>query len=134
MADGKYSSRELTEFLRKVAQEPCSITDDGDTISNAEHLARVIWKKAQGYTEVVHRGAESVEKVHPAASWAIQLLVERLDGKVATTVEKDENRISAADRVSELATKIVNEMALVHAPSQPGPPPLPRKDSDSDGE
>lgn len=122
--EGLFSKKQLTEHLMAVAQECETVDDEGNLVTNAEKLARVIWKKAVGYTETLNRGGDTVEKVHPPAAWAIQLLLDRIEGKVTATAEEREERLTAADRVGELAVNTLNRLAATATAPPPGPPPL----------
>jgi len=124
--DKKYSARELTTQLKMVAMECDTIDVSGDLISNAEVLARMIWKKALGYEEQVESAdGKQYTKSHTAAAWAIQLLLERLEGKVASVAETDTDRITVAEKVSELAVDMVNRVTADAVSRGNGPPPLP---------
>lgn len=130
----RYNQKELTAFLRQVASEAETVNDDGDLVTNAEKLARVIWKKALGYVESQNRNGETFEKIHPPTQWAIQLLMERLEGKVANAVEDKEQTVTAADRVGELCVETVNRLTEQVAPAPKGPPPLrPKSEGSDDG-
>lgn len=126
--DKKYTARELTTQLKMVAME-CDTTDvGGDLITNAEVLARMIWKKALGYTEEVEAAdGRPYNKTYTSASWAIQLILERLEGKVASVAEADSDRITVADKVGELAVNLVNSVTADAMAGGNGPPPLPPK-------
>jgi len=111
--------------------EPSTVTDGGDVVSNAEQLARTIWKKALGYTETRIKAGYPVDKVHDAAAWAIQLLMDRMEGKAATIQPEAEKGISAVERIGELAVETVNRLTE-EAVGPPGPPPLLGPDGGTD--
>lgn len=128
----QYTQKQLTELLRKVAAESISMDDSGELITYAEKLARVVWQKAVGYTETQYKNGETFEKIHPPAAWAIQMLMDRLEGKVTTVSEEGPERLSAADRVGALCVSTVNNLTEEVAPQPKGPPPIRPKSEDSD--
>jgi len=72
-----------------------------------------------------------VDKVHDAAAWAIQLLMDRMEGKAATIQPEAEKGISAVERIGELAVETVNRLTE-EAVGPPGPPPLLGPDGGTD--
>lgn len=134
MALPRYTGKELTKFLRQLAMEAESSADDGTPQTKAEMLSRLLWKKALGYTAMELRGEAAnrvmAEVYHPPESWAIQMIYERLEGKVANAAADEAGKLSAADRVSELARNRINALAGGGLPSEvrkPAPPKLPKK-------
>ena len=55
----KRSGQLLSSFLRAIAQEK-----DKNGVSNAEAMARLIWKKSLGYKEKIEVDGEEVEVIH----------------------------------------------------------------------
>lgn len=130
MAALRYTGRELTKFLRNLAMDVEDIQPDGEPITKAESLARTLWKKALGWKEMkMEAGRGMVETVHPPESWAIQMIYERLEGKVPQAATDEGTKLTAAERVGELARNRIN--SLVGSPAAPRklpPPKLPRKE------
>jgi hypothetical protein len=108
----RYSSKELTNHLREMAAEAHDMMDDGSVLTRGEALALLLWRKALGYTEkrVDDEGTET-EVYHEPASWAIQLVYERMEGRTPQAITEDEQRIKAADRVRDLAKSRLNSLA-----------------------
>lgn len=102
-----YNSKQLTQHLRELAAEIETIDDEGATITKGEALAKMLWKKALGYTEI---GSEGVETFIKPASWAIQLIYERMEGKAPLAVPDGKDRQTAASKVSELAKARINAL------------------------
>jgi hypothetical protein len=101
--------------------------DSGETLTKAQVLARLIWKRALGYTEVEcdKKTNEMREVKHPPEVWAIQLVYERLEGKVQQAAPPESSdRPTAAQRVSMLSAERINNLISTAAPAS-GPPPLP---------
>lgn len=119
MAIEKLSARALTSALKKIAAEVMSIEDDGSPITRHDALARLMWNKALGWTEILVDDHGTQKKVsHPPESWAMQYIFERLEGKAAPMVQEREAGVSAADKVRELSKDRLNKIAVAVA----GPP------------
>lgn len=131
MALPRYSGKELTKHLRLLAMEAEGLAPSGEPETKAETLARLLWKKALGYSEVRLTESGSKEITCPPESWAIQLIYERLEGKVANSAPEEAGKISAAERVSDLARSRINGLvtSVVSIAAKPLPPKLPKKDS-----
>lgn len=111
MSVPRYTQRELTKHLRSLAMEAEGMSDAGDIITRAEALARALWKKALGFKAMEMREGGMREVDHAPEAWAIQLIYERLEGKVANAAPEEGGKIAAVDRVSELARNRVNALA-----------------------
>lgn len=115
MALPRYTGKELTKFLRQLAVDVESSADDGTPQTKAECLARLLWQKALGYKAQEMRGEGAsramTEVYHPPESWAIQMIYERLEGKVANSAPEDGTRTTAAERISDLSRQRINAMA-----------------------
>lgn len=127
MAVPKYSSKELTRHLRLMAAEADTLLDNGEVVTKAEALARVLWGKALGFKKVEQRAGAMVEVEHMPEAWAIQMVWERLEGKVPNAMADDGGKMSATDRVSELNKSRINKMANSATTPKSGPPKLVRK-------
>ncbi len=73
------SHRIITEQLEQLARQRTEF--DGDYLSRAEALGRLIWKLAEGYYEPDPNNPDRMLYYKPS-QWAIQLLLDRLEGKV----------------------------------------------------
>jgi len=127
MAAKAYNSRQLTKHLRELAAEAHDWSEEDGVITKGEALAKLLWKKALGYKEkTVDDEGNEKEVYHPPASWAIQLVYDRMEGKTPQAITEDDTRISAADRVRDLAKARLNSLAS-KAATVPPPPPTHRK-------
>lgn len=125
-----WKGKEITKALKALALEAESVTDSGDTITRAEALALLLWKRALGYKEL-KPGREGVmqEVIHDSEAWAMTFVTDRLEGKVANAApDEASNKPTTAARVSDLAKNRIN--AILSAPVKSGPPSLKRN---SDG-
>lgn len=126
----RFSGKELTKHLRELAAEAEGLAPDGGVETKARALAALVWKKALGYKAMEMRGEADkrvmIEVEHPPESWAIQLIWNRLEGKEPQSSVEDAGKITAAERVGELARNRVNTMATaaVGGPKKPPPPKL----------
>lgn len=128
MASPRYSGKELTKFLRQLAMEAEGFSPSGDVMTKAEKLAQILWKKALGSKEMVSTEAGMREVTNAPEAWAIQMIYERLEGKVGPTAVEEGGKVTAAEKVSELARDRINSVlsgATVTATMKP--PPLKRK-------
>ena len=121
---------QLTKHLRALAAEIETSDSDGNLITRAEQLALVVWKKALGWTDPAKKQGDVIltkEVIHKPESWAIQLIYERIEGKAPQAIPDAKGRLTAAEKVSELAKSKLNAEAesVVSVPSPSGPVDLP---------
>lgn len=120
MAKAKYNSRELTNRLRELLAEvhDTILNDDKEAvlITKGEALAELLMKRALGWTEEVIEesgipGKTIARKVERSPErWAIELIYDRTEGKSPQALPDDKGGLTAADRVSEIARKKVNQL------------------------
>ena len=99
----------LSKYLRMLAMDIETIDDTGDPVTKAEVLAQLVWKHALGFTEMDPK-IEGVQLYHPPATWAVDLLYNRIEGKIPLAVVEDQGR-SLTDKVTDLGQAKVNELA-----------------------
>lgn len=116
------SAKQLTLHLKQLAKEAHSIHDDGAVITRSEALATLVWSYALGWEE---EDPDNKEKkiLHRPNRWAIELLWDRLEGKVASGTDDDAGTMTAADKVGEQAKNRVNALTVATLHSKPGGPP-----------
>ena len=105
---------QLTKHLSALAAEYETTNDKGDPITRAELLALVVWKKALGWTDPARMQGDIVlvkEVIHKPESWAIQLIYERIEGKAPQAITDEKGRLTAAEKVGELARSKLNAEA-----------------------
>jgi hypothetical protein len=115
-----YNTRELTNHLRTFAAdiEDTFINDEGEAVlvTKAEMLAKRVWQAALGWVEEIVEetdvpGKTKTKKVyHKPAAWAQQFIWERFEGKAPAALPDDQQGLSAADKVDELAKARVNQL------------------------
>lgn len=123
----KKGGPKLTELIRNLSDEMSDhIDDDGNPLTRAEALALLLWKMSLGYEEVVKDPDGAVRDVkHPPAAWAINLVYDRMEGKVPVSIEDvGAGRLTVAEKVSEVAKSRINTLAAV---ATDGKKPLPPK-------
>lgn len=129
MAVPKYQGKALTNYLRKLAMEAETMTDEGEPLTKAELLASVLWKKALGWTEEkLDADGVSKEVVHAPEAWAIQLIYDRLEGRVAQSIPDTSEKRKVSERVSDLSKRRIND--LTASVRLPFPPKLSKGDTD----
>ena len=94
----------LSKWLRQIAEEETEfVKDDGDDrmATKAEAIARLIWKKALGYTEkkIDSKGVEVTENYPPDRGY-IGVLLDRIEGRAPISTDMGKKQRSTADRVS----------------------------------
>jgi hypothetical protein len=92
----------LSESLRQLAMEQHDI-DGSDVLTRAQCLAKTVWEHALGhsYQERTSEGEMRVKKVRPQ-KWAIELILDRLEGRVSSTGDEANKSVSLTDRVEQI--------------------------------
>lgn len=111
----------LSQFIRSIALEKtaCVKVDGEDQmVSNAEALARLVWKKALGYTEQIVKEGGLTDIKHAPDRTMIALLWDRMEGRAPLVNPDKKDRRTIADRVSEQGKKRSNEIAESSLKSQ----------------
>ncbi len=94
----------LTRYLEIIAEEKTEMIQGADgedkLVTKAEALARIIWRRALGYTELDVKS--NVDIVHQPEQSKIGLIFDRIEGKAPMAGEDTKNKITAAQRVTEL--------------------------------
>jgi formate dehydrogenase assembly factor FdhD len=96
------SSLYITNHLRRLANQADTYVDaDGNLVTRSEGLAEQLWKFAIGYTD-----EEGI--VHKPATWAIQLIFDRLEGKNPEP-EADDSAMTIQEKIQDV--KKINQLA-----------------------
>lgn len=104
----------LSKYLRALAVEVETTNAKGDTITKAAALAELVWKYALGFTDV------KTDVPLPPAVWAIEILYNRIEGKIPTAVVEDQGR-SLTEKVSDLGKAKANASAKAAADAENAP-------------
>ena len=100
----------LNALLRKLGFEEYTVSDDGTPITRFEQLAKIIWDRALGYTETDIKN--NVEIIHKPEKHFIDLIYDRMEGKVPTASSGDkENKAKLTDKVSDQLKSRLNAIA-----------------------
>lgn len=125
-ADRVKAGSQLTQLLRASLREVIDIAPNGEQITRAEHRRNILNKMADGWIEEVRDDQGNLRKiVHPPDKWALQVLMDRTDGKVNLAAPDETRSIKAADKVRDLAKQRLNGM--VKTPGAKAGPPKFRK-------
>jgi hypothetical protein len=101
----------LSKYLRSIALDVETITDDGSPVTKAAALAKLVWQYALGFEQDINPDHPDKGKARvPPAVWAIELLYNRIEGKIPVAVIEDNAR-SLTEKVSDLAKARVNALA-----------------------
>ena len=105
----------LSKYLRAMALDIETMSPEGDVITKAAALAQTVWKYALGFEEPAdpHKPDGPRTKIPPAV-WAIEVLYNRIEGKIPVAVVEDQGR-SLTDKVSDLGKAKINAMTRAAA-------------------
>ncbi len=98
----------ISKFLKDLADEMHLVGGGGSKDTRAQTLAKILWKKALGYTETLDDGKT---KKHPPSQWAIACILERLEGRIGSVDDGKDLGQSIVDRIHELTKNRLNELA-----------------------
>lgn len=105
----------LSSYIRQIAEEQTEMVKDPKSgedrmATKAEALARLIWKRALGFTEQrVNKGQLEDIYHHPDRS-LMGLLFDRMEGRAPLTIGEGEEKTTVAERVSEQSKKRINKV------------------------
>lgn len=104
------AGRLLSKFIRQIAEETHFVKGEGSDedrmTTNAELLARQLWKEARGWEELVECEDSTFKKVvHLPDSKIAFLLMDRMEGRAPTAVSDSDDRPSTALKVKEQGIK-----------------------------
>jgi hypothetical protein len=102
----------LSKYLRALALDIETTNAEGDPITKAAALAALVWKHALGFEEPT-QDKKGMVKI-PPATWAIELLYNRIEGKIPVAVVEDQGR-SLTEKVSDLGKARINSLAKASA-------------------
>lgn len=102
-------------FIRDIAEEMTEFIKDDDgelrMASKAEALARMVWKRGLGYTETQKdANGEEIEIIHPPDRTYVAMLFDRMEGRVPQSLTEGEEKLTAAERVSEQGVSRINSV------------------------
>ncbi len=105
----------LSSYIRQIAEEETEVVKDPKTgddrmASKAEGLARLIWKKALGYTEQKVESGKLVDYYFHPDKYLMGLLFDRMEGRAPLNVGEGDEKITVAERVSEQGKKRINNI------------------------
>jgi len=120
-----YNNKELTRHLRELAAEAHDMDEGGRVITKGEAMGILLFKKALGgkVRSIDDEGRETEVELKPEA-WAIQLIYDRMEGKTPQALPENADRVTAKDKVSDLAKQRINAMAGATDLKTSGPPPM----------
>lgn len=104
----------LSQFIRQIALEKTELIKVGgedQMASKAEAFARLVWKKALGYTEQKVIDGALTDIIHPPDRVYGGMLWDRMEGRAPLMNPEKGNKRTIADRVSEQGKKRSNKIA-----------------------
>ncbi len=105
------TGRLLTSKLRELAMDIIEIDPGSEkATTRAEKLARIVWDHALGYVEIVGSGNKQTEILHKPAPWAIAVLMDRIEGRVANAADPGVDRPGLGERLKGTGTKRINKI------------------------
>ena len=102
----------LSKYLRALAVDIETTNADGDLITKAEALALLVWKSALGWKELDPK--TDAEIVHTPDWRAIELLYNRIEGKIPIAVVEEQGK-NLIEKVSEMGRARINSLAKAAA-------------------
>lgn len=121
-------NRSVTKALRQLALEAHTVDEEGVTLTRAESMAKLLWEKALGSKKIKKdKQGHLVEVENPAEAWAIGVVYDRLEGKVAPVEPEPEmqGRATATEKVEALARDRVNGLLGPRPTGDKYQPPTP---------
>jgi hypothetical protein len=97
----------LSKYLRCLALEIETVDEQGDPVTKAQALAMLVWKHALGFKDRDDKGKESF---HKPETWAIELLYNRIEGRIPIAVVEESGR-SLTEKVSDLGKARINSLS-----------------------
>lgn len=98
----------ITDSLKQIASETTEVGPDNETlITKSEKLARLLWKKALGQ-ETEEIGGK-IKKFRPDMS-AMQIILDRIDGRVLNTDDVKQRDESIPDKISQVGRDRINKI------------------------
>lgn len=105
----QYTTEQIRRMAFLISDMPAP---DGTPQTNGEHLARLLWNEALGWTEKKRDDEGNLVEVwHPPILAMQDKLMDRLDGKALPTPDAAGTGIRAAEKVSDLAKERMKKMA-----------------------
>jgi len=99
----------LSKYLRMLALDIETMDEDGNLVTKAQALAALVWKHALGFEE--QNPDDPDKKVqHRPATWAVDLLYNRIEGKIPLAVV-EEGAHSLTERVSDMGKAKINAIS-----------------------
>ena len=116
----------LSQYLRQIAEEETELVKDPDTgehrmARKAEALARKMWDIALGFEEqeeVFKDGKPTGERrtvKHSPNRAMMELVYTRIEGRAPTAIHEGDEKITAADRVTEEGKKRIGKIGGIGA-------------------
>lgn len=110
----------LSAYLRQIAEEVTETVKDPESgeerlATKAEALARKIWRDALGYTETKVVKNERIEIEHIPSRAAQSMIYDRVEGRAPASMGDDKGGVTAADKVTEQATKRIAKAGGIDA-------------------
>lgn len=106
----------LSSYIRLIAEEETEFVKDPENVEDkmatkAEALARLIWKRALGYTEKkINADGTSTEYIHAPDKGCMSLIFDRMEGKAPAALDEGDEKLTVAERISEQGRKRVNKV------------------------
>lgn len=106
------TNKTISRYLEELGAQIHSVDDEGNPVTREHAIADLVWKMALGYTEKIRdlTTGQWKEVYRPPVAWAMELVWDRREGKVAQAQTEDVGKIKAADKVRDLARTRLNAL------------------------
>lgn len=101
--------KQITATLVRLAKAKIRHGDDNKLQTRASIVAALIWERALGYTQIDPNSGKS--KIMPPATWAINLILERMEGKVGPQDEAKRKATPVNEKISILNKELINRLS-----------------------
>ena len=105
----------LSGMIRDIMEEETEFIKDDEgndrMATKAEALARTIVKRALGYKEIVKNSVGVDEEiVHQPDRTYVQIVFDRVEGRVPQSLTEGEEKMTAAEKVTEQGVNRINSV------------------------
>lgn len=100
----------ITSELRKLANVPITMDDDGNMETRARVLAKILWIYGLGGVINIIPGEASLTISAPK-EWAIKIILDRLEGKALAITEEIGDKPKVVDKIGRLNKQHISQLA-----------------------
>ena len=104
--------RFLSQALRELASEQHDI-GTSESLTRAQCLAKLVWDNALGYTRMIkNKEGMLVEQSIEPRTWAINIIFDRLEGRIPVQDDNTKEKEILVDKVEKLCLKKFEDLSV----------------------